>query len=104
MERDRLGRRRSPEQERGLRPLHPPLPEEWISRVLRVAMSESDWAQFGALVAEYATMAPTQARAHGLVLSGLLHSVPRPEPEPGPLDWMDWERRKTLRLLLPNGS
>ena len=25
---------------------------------------------------------------------------PTPEPEPGPLDWMDWERRKTLRLLL----
>ena len=44
MERDRLGRRRSPEQERGLRPLHPLLPEEWISKALRVAMSESDWA------------------------------------------------------------
>jgi hypothetical protein len=104
MERDRLGRRRSPEQERGLRPLHPPLPEEWISKALRVAMSESDWAHFGALVARCAPMAATQARAHGLALSGLLHAVPRPEPEPGPLDWMDWERRKTLRLLVPNGS
>ena len=39
MERDRLGRRRSPEQERGLRPLHPLLPEEWVSKALRVAMS-----------------------------------------------------------------
>jgi hypothetical protein len=104
MERDRLGRRRSPEQERGLRPLHPLLPEEWISKALRVAMSESDWAHFETLVARYAAMVPTQARAQGMVLSVLLHSVPRPDPEPGPLDWMDWERRKTLRLLVPNGS
>jgi hypothetical protein len=104
MERDRLGRRRSPEQERGLRPLHPPLPEEWISKALRVAMSASDWAHFEALVSHYNAMAASQARAHGLVLTELLHSVPRREPEPGPLDWMDWERRKTLRLLVPNGS
>jgi len=104
MERDRLGRRRSPLQERGLRPLHPLLPEEWISKVLRVAMSESDWAHFDSLAARCAGMAPTQARAHGLALSGLLHSVPRPDPQPGPLDWMDWERRKTLRLLVPSGS
>jgi hypothetical protein len=103
MQRDRLGRRRSPEQQRGLRPLHPLLPEEWISQALRVAMSAADWAHFEHLVASYATMAPTQARAHGLVLSELLHAVPRPEPAPGPLDWMDWERRKTLRLLLPTG-
>ena len=99
MERDRLGRRRSPEQERGLRPLHPPLPEEWISKALRVAMSERDWNRFESLVGRYAALAPTQARAHGLALSNLLHSVPAPQPEPGPLDWMDWERQKTLRLL-----
>ncbi len=104
MERDRLGRRRSPLQERGLRPLHPPLPDEWVSKVLRVAMSESDWAHFEALAARYASAVPTQARAHGLLLSSLLHAVPPPEAEPGPLDWMDWERRKTLRLLLPKGS
>ena len=24
-----------------------------------------------------------------------------PEPKPGPLAWLDWERRKTLRLLRP---
>ncbi len=30
----------------------------------------------------------------------LIHAVPDPPPEPGPLDWMDWERRKALRLLL----
>jgi hypothetical protein len=100
MERDRLGRRRSPEQERGLRPLHPLLPEEWVSKALRVAMSESDWAEFEALVAKSAVMAPTQARAYGMVLSRLLHGLEARDPEPGPLDWLDWERRKTLRLLL----
>ena len=30
----------------------------------------------------------------------LMHTANLPQPEPGPLDWMDWERRKTLRLLL----
>jgi hypothetical protein len=104
MDRDRLGRRRSPEQERGLRPLHPLLPEEWVSKVLRVAMSESDWAHFEALAGRYATKAPTQARANGLLVSSLLHGAPAPEAAPGPLDWMDWERRKTLRLLLPARS
>src|SRR5262249_40632656 len=103
MERDRLGRRRRPEQERGLRPLHPLLPEEWVSKALRVAMSEADWTEIESLVARCALTAPTQARAIGMVLSGLLHTggqSQEPEPEPNPLDWMDWERRKTLRLLL----
>ena len=104
MDHDRLGRRRSPEQERGLRPLHPILPEEWVSKVLRVAMPESDWEQFEALAGAYAAKAATQARAHGMALSGLLHAVPAPRPEPGPLDWMDWERRKTLRLLVKKSS
>jgi len=80
MERDRLGRRRSPEQERGLRPLHPLLPEEWNSKALRVAMPDTDWAQFEALVARYTAMAPSQARAHGLAISELLHATPATEP------------------------
>ncbi len=96
MERDRLGRKRSPEQVRGLRPLHPPLPDEWVSKVLRVAMSESDWIRLEALVARHAGAASTQPRANGLVLSHLLHSVPLPEsePAPGPLEkkYLDsWE-------------
>ena len=33
-------------------------------------------------------------------LAHLVHSVPEPAPEPGPLDWLDWERRKALRLLM----
>ncbi|MHB1559897.1 MAG: hypothetical protein ACYC61_20805 [Isosphaeraceae bacterium] len=99
MERDRLGRRRGPEQERGLRPLHPRLPEEWVSKVLRVAMSEADWDRFEALAETCAPVAPSQARANGLVISSLLHSEQIPRTEPRPLDWMDWERRKALRLL-----
>jgi hypothetical protein len=85
MERDRLGRRRHPEQERGLRPLHPLLPEEWVSKALRVAMSESDWAELESLVARCSGPAPTQARAYGMVLSSLLNRLVPPEPEPGKL-------------------
>ena len=103
MERDRLGRRRSPEQERGLRPLHPLLPEEWISKALRVAMSESDWAHFEALVSRCNAMAPSQARAHGLVLSELLHAVPGPS-RARPLDWMDWERARRFVCLCPTAD
>jgi hypothetical protein len=104
MERDRLGRRRSPGQGRGLRPIQPALPEEWVSKVLRVAMPESDWERFEAMADACAPIAPTQARAQGMVLSSLLQSTPVPRPEPGPLDWMDWERRKALRLLLKKTS
>lgn len=81
--------------------MHPNLPEQWVSKALRVAMSEHDWDRFDAIVRELGVGAPTQARATGQALSALIHGVPAPEPQPGPLDWMDWERRKALRLLLP---
>jgi hypothetical protein len=100
MDRDRMGRKRQPDQERGLRPLHPPLPEEWTSKALRVTMSESDWGRFEALARSLASAAPTQARAYGLAMAALMHSSSLCQQESGPLDWMDWERRKTLRLLL----
>lgn len=95
-----MGRRRSPEQERGLRPLYPPLPELWTSKALRVTMSEADWSLFESLARSLAPAAATHARAYGLALSTLMHSANLPPAGPGPLDWMDWERRKTLRLLL----
>ncbi|WZO98988.1 hypothetical protein EP7_000580 [Isosphaeraceae bacterium EP7] len=97
MEQDRLGRRRKPEQGRGLRPLHPVLPVQWNSKALRLAMSEADWARFDALVRDAKLIAPTHARACGLVLSKLLQQAPNPST--GPANWMDWERQKTLRLL-----
>jgi hypothetical protein len=97
MDRDRRGRRRSPEQDRGLRPLHPLLPPAWMSRALRVAMSSDDWARFDALVNEASYRTPTQARAAGEVIAGLINESPRAVA--GPPNWMDWERQKTLRLL-----
>jgi hypothetical protein len=99
MERDRRGRRRQPNQERGLRPLHPPLPQQWTSKALRVAMSQEDWSRFEALLRGVAPQTSTQARAHGIVISCLMDRVTPARPAPGPLDWMDWERQKTLRLL-----
>lgn len=98
MDHDRLGRRRQPGQERGLRPLHPRLPEEWISRALRVAMPRADWLRFEDAVRRLGGSATTQARAYGLAISRLTQGESQPVP-PGPLEWMDWERRKTLRLL-----
>ena len=87
MERDRLGRRRRPEQERGLRPLHPLLPEEWVSKALRVAMSESDWAELESLVARMRGPGTDAGTCLRDGVSGLLNRPNRAEP--GPLDWMD---------------
>lgn len=99
MSRDRLGRQRRPNQERGLRPLHPLLPEQWSSRALRVAMSSRDWARFEALVSSVAGEVPTQARANGVVLSRLIDNATASQPNPRPFDWMDWELQKTMKLL-----
>jgi len=81
--------------------LHPLLPGHWESKAVRVAMSHEDWERFETLVQSVMsqTQTPTQARAHGLVISRMLESDARMRPTPGPLDWMDWERQKTLRLL-----
>jgi hypothetical protein len=70
-----------------------------MSRALRVAMSNDDWARFDALVIEASGRTPTQARAHGEVIACLIHECPRTNP--GPSHWMDWERQKTIRLLRP---
>lgn len=82
-----------------MRPLHPPLPDTWTSRALRVAMSSEDWERFETLVRDLAPDAPTQARAHGQVISQLIENAASVRPTPGPVNWMDWERQKTLRLL-----
>jgi len=62
-------------------------------------MSDSDWARFDASARAWAAVEPgsTQARSYGLALAHLLqHAEPA---APGPLDWMDWERQKMLKLL-----
>jgi hypothetical protein len=81
--------------------LHPLLPEHWTSKALRVAMSRDDWDRFESLVRSVASRpeSTTLARANGVVLSRLMDEAAHSRLDPGPLDWMDWERQKTLRLL-----
>ncbi len=79
--------------------MHPLLPRQWTSKALRVAMSQEDWARFEAIVCAVAPQAPTQARANGIALTRLIETVTAPRSNPSPLDWMDWEWQKTLRLL-----
>jgi hypothetical protein len=96
---DRLGRRRAEGQERGLRSLHPILPEEWLSRPVRIAMSEGDWERFERLVDREARVAATRARAYGRAVVRLLDAAEQ-DPWGAHLgDWQDWERRKVARLL-----
>jgi hypothetical protein len=62
-------------------------------------MSRDDWERFESLVHSVSSREPTRARAHGEVLSRLMDAAGSQPESPGPLDWMDWERQKTLRLL-----
>ena len=77
--------------------MHPLLPPTWMSRALRIAMSAEDWARFDALVGEASYQTPTQARAHGEAIAGLIRD--RARTNPGPSNWMDWESQKATRLL-----
>jgi hypothetical protein len=72
-----------------------------MSKVLRVAMSREDWDRFDNLVrvTTSRTQPLTQARANGEALRRLMDNNAQAGKTPGPLDWMDWERQKTLRLL-----
>lgn len=62
-------------------------------------MSEHDWARFEALVQSVASQSPTHARACGIAIAQLMDHAPPPLEASASLEWMDWERRKTLRLL-----
>jgi hypothetical protein len=107
--RDRIGRRRQPEQSRGLRPLFPKLPTTFESRAVRIAMTTPAWSRLDALVAERAH--ETRPRALGQVVETLLAHFEKSLAEPWavamhsqqPLtnaDWQDWQIRKE-RALLP---
>ncbi|QDV33241.1 hypothetical protein [Tautonia plasticadhaerens] len=79
--------------------MHPTLPDCWESRALRVAMSEEDWTRLESLILRVAADQPTRARALGAALSYLMREESAAPPESGPLDWLDWELRKTLHAL-----
>lgn len=97
---DVLGRRRTAEQNRGLRPLFPKLPSGMESRVVRVAMSRSRWLQLDGILE--ASTSTTKPRALGRLLEdglGVWESrseVPATKHAAG---WQDWQIRKELGLL-----
>ena len=95
-QRDARGRRRVEGQERGLRPLYPPLPPGWVSRALRVSMPEAAWRRFEALLDRVRPVEPTEARAVGRLVVGLMEIA---EARAGDRHWLDWEREKALQLL-----
>jgi hypothetical protein len=103
--RDSLGRKRQPDQNRGLRPLFPRLPASFESRAVRIAMTTPAWNRIDSLMAERTTA--TRPRALGEVIETLLAYFERPsavaisEPEQfANADWQDWQIQKE-RALLP---
>ena len=98
MKTDSRGRVRREGQERGLRPLYPRLPGEWVSRAVRIAMPAVRWAQFDALVARASDGTETAARVNGRVLAALMDVQSGRGPH-----WLDWEREKAQRLLAAAG-
>ena len=112
---DRLGRRRAPAQNRGLRPLFPKLPADVVTRSLRIAMSAPAWQQLETL-ADVA-VAPTRPRAIGAVVERALEQLDGDRPtlasdwssdlvRPAlhadterPVDWLAWQAAKEQRLI-----
>src|SRR5215510_15944629 len=110
---DALGRRRRPTQNRGLRSLFPKLPNDVLSRLIRVAMSRQTWEQLEMLVAQ--SSATTKPRAYGEILEQLLATVAASShlavrasakqpvvtdrDQRNPDDWQAWQIHKELALL-----
>jgi hypothetical protein len=95
MQRDSLGRRRDPAQNRGLRPLHPKLEGGHRSRSVRVAMSERAWAALERAVK--LSRAATRPCAIGELLEEALGTSPG-------ADWQEWQIRKEKQLLEQRAS
>ena len=119
--RDALGRRRQPQQNRGLRSLFPKLPHDTQSRLVRIAMSGRAWERLEQLVSQAATA--TKPRAYGEVLEHLLDNLSAPSPTSPELkvpvfltsseqeeevtnnhvsDWQAWQMQKERALLSPS--
>lgn len=102
---DALGRRRAPGQQRGLRPLHPPLPRGLRSRSIRVAMSERAWGLLEVVVARAGDRTPP--RTVGRILEEALEAAARTRPVAAPddasagtvTDWLQWQIDKEQALL-----
>lgn len=78
MRHDSLGRRRRKGQERGLRPMHPRLSDDQVSRSLRAVLSPAEWDRLDAMTAgELSAGAVSAARALGAVLSRLMAGAAR---------------------------
>ena len=88
-QRDSLGRRRRPGQNRGLRSLQPLLPHGLRSRSIRVAMSERAWAALERAIRF--SRATTRPRAIGELLEQALGTNTG--------DWQEWQINKEKQLL-----
>lgn len=84
--RDSIGRKRHPQQNRGLRPLFPKLPMSYESRPVRIAMTTPAWNLVDSLMAERAQA--TRPRALGEIIEALL-------ARPGP----GWPNRGRSRFI-----
>ena len=99
--RDVLGRRRLPNQSAGLK-RSVPLPDHWSSRSVRIALPESDWSALELFARHYGADGASGAMALGQAIHRLLESHRRTADWSwDSSDWMEWERRTTLRLLRP---
>lgn len=88
--RDSLGRRRTPDQGRGLRPLFPPLEGDHRSEAVRIAMTKRAWAALAHAIAT--SNASTVPRAIGDILERALGTSQT-------IDWQEWQIRKEKQLL-----
>ena len=86
---DVLGRRRTPDQTKGLRPLYPRLQGEQ-SHSIRIAMTQRAWAALDRAIAN--SRALTRPRAIGELLERALGTSQT-------VDWLQWQIRKEKQLL-----
>jgi hypothetical protein len=87
---DVLGRRRTANQSRGLRPLFPRLDRDEYSQSVRIAMSRRAWRALERAIET--SRALTRPRAIGQILENALGTSTT-------TDWQEWQIRKEKQLL-----